>query len=401
MRTAIKLLYTTFLFLLLSSISFAQNVWESKSDMPTARKELTDAAAVLDGKIYVMGGTTPAGAISNVFEVYDPGTDTWTALSPYPISVWRASLAALDGTIYGMGGYETLNPFPFSPTNKAYSYDPGTDTWSPIQDMISPRGSSSSVILDGKIHLVGGANTTALDTHHMYDPGNDMWSSVTNLNQERSGLTSAVVNGNIYAIGGYFLSGGVQSLSSAEEYDPGTGNWTTIANMPFTKLGISSGVIQGKLYVFGNENGTNVLEYDPTGDIWTELVAMPENVNFSGAASFNNLIYIIGGGEVNLATDGIAAVNCFNPAVLGIDDIAIDETVLIYPNPSSGTINLRLARSAATIRVLDITGAVIDEMRPGGNELNLSMALHFPSGFYFVEVLLEDGELIVQKIIKK
>jgi len=377
----------------------AQNVWEPKADMPTARKEIADAATVLDGQVYVMGGTSAAGTITNVFEMYDPTTNGWTTLAPYPISVWRASLVALNGKVYGMGGYQALNPFPFDPSNKAFVYDPGTNSWSPIADMISPRGSSASVVLNGIIHLVGGANTDALDSHHSYDPDTDSWSSVSSLNQKRSGLTAATINSKIYAVGGYFLSGGVVSLSSAEVYDPGTNDWSNIASMPFTKLGITSEVVQNKMYVFGNENGTAVLEYNPAADVWTSLVNMPENVNFSGAATVEGLVYVLGGGEVNLTTDGIAAVHCFNPAILGIANYSSIKMSSISPNPASGKIWLKLQEPATSLRIIDVVGRVVTETKLSNSTLEVPVELPYNSGVYIVEVAFKNGLRNTHRVI--
>ena len=390
----------TFLIVLLfNCLGYAQNVWEPKADMPTARKEITDAATVLDGKIYVMGGTSAAGSITNVFEMYDPATNGWTTLAPYPLSVWRSSLIALNGKIYGMGGYEALNPFPFSPSNKAFVYDPSTNSWSPISDMISPRGSSASVILNGLIHLVGGANTDALDSHHSYDPDTDSWSSVSSLNQKRSGLTAVTINDKIYAVGGYFLSGGVVSLNSAEVYDPGTNDWTTIASMPFTKLGITSEVVQNKMYVFGNENGTAVLEYEPSTDVWTQWLNMPENVNFSGAASVDGLVYVLGGGEINLTTDGIAAVHCFNPALLNTVSYEVSKLSSISPNPSSGLLWLKLIEPASSIQILDVMGRLVAKISPSNGEVDIPIQLLENSGVYIVEVQFENGLRNIHQVI--
>ncbi|MEM7085986.1 MAG: kelch repeat-containing protein [Bacteroidota bacterium] len=389
----------TFITLLHGTVAFAQNVWEPKADMPTARKEIADAATVLDGKIYVMGGTSAAGTITNVFEMYDPTTNGWTSLAPYPLSVWRASLIALDGKIYSMGGYQELNPFPFDPSNKAFVYDPGTNSWSPIADMISPRGSAASVVLNGQIHLVGGANTDALDSHHAYNPDTDNWSSISSLNQKRSGLTAVTINNKIYAVGGYFLSTGVVSLSSAEMFDPVTNLWNNIASMPFTKLGITSEVVQNKMYVFGNENGTAVLEYDPTADVWVPGVNMPENVNFSGAGTIDGLIYVLGGGEINLATDGIAAVHCFNPALLSVANYDLLRMSSIVPNPSAGLIGLKLQMPASFARIIDISGRLISEIDLSNRGVEVPIQLPYRDGVYMVEVQFENGRRNMHRVI--
>jgi hypothetical protein len=60
------------------------DTWTTKADMPTAREPNINTAAVVDGKIYVIGGFhTGVGALSTV-EAYDPSTDTWTQKADMP-----------------------------------------------------------------------------------------------------------------------------------------------------------------------------------------------------------------------------------------------------------------------------------------------------------------------------
>ena len=65
----------------------ATETWTSRAPMPTARGG--GAAAVMDGKIYVVGGRPPAGSD---FAVYDPLLDVWTTLPDLPTQ--RNHLAA-------------------------------------------------------------------------------------------------------------------------------------------------------------------------------------------------------------------------------------------------------------------------------------------------------------------
>jgi N-acetylneuraminic acid mutarotase len=394
-----RFLFTLFSVLLFTGNSFSQ-VWEAKNDMPTARKEIADAATTLDGKIYVLGGRTDTGSITNVFEMYDVATDTWTTLAPYPLSVWRASVEALDGKIYAMGGYQSLSPFPFNPTNQAFVYDIATNTWSPIQDIVLARASAATVVLDGKIHLMGGANFDALFLHHAYNPTTDSWEFVANMIFNRSGLTAAVIDGKIYVVGGYFLDGsGLVSRNSVEFYDPANGGWQFRNSLPFSKLGISSAVVQGEMYVFGNENNANVLKYNPANDIWEELIAMPENVNFAGAVTVNDIIYVMGGGQINLTADGINDMNSFNPALLSIQENNLEKSFLVYPNPSRGKVSIQFKDGAIKLKVRTVTGKMIKEISISLEKRNIEIDFPFSNGLYFIEIKFLDGKHAIQKLI--
>ncbi len=73
--------------LLLAAASDGQTVggtWQQLASMPTARQEL--ASAVLNGKIYVIGGLNADGISTNTVEVYNPATNTWTSAQPLPLA---------------------------------------------------------------------------------------------------------------------------------------------------------------------------------------------------------------------------------------------------------------------------------------------------------------------------
>ena len=62
--------------------SESSQTWTTGASMPTARTEV--AGAVLDGKIYVIGGYDESGKTTDVVEVYDPLTDRWSRASSLP-----------------------------------------------------------------------------------------------------------------------------------------------------------------------------------------------------------------------------------------------------------------------------------------------------------------------------
>jgi len=81
------------------------NTWTEKSSMPTSRWSLT--SCVLDSMVYVIGGEE--GVESqwpgvSVVEVYDPGTDNWFTRSSMPTKRRAHCACVVDGIIYVMGG---------------------------------------------------------------------------------------------------------------------------------------------------------------------------------------------------------------------------------------------------------------------------------------------------------
>ena len=75
--------------------------------MPTARGALV--VAEVGGLIYAIGGGDMASGLfpSSAVEVYDPGTDSWSARTPLPVATAESTGAARGDTIYVFGGSNT------------------------------------------------------------------------------------------------------------------------------------------------------------------------------------------------------------------------------------------------------------------------------------------------------
>ncbi len=140
--------------------------WEYKKPMSSKRMVFA-AAAGPDDKIYVFGGAaglyeSDSTPILKTTEVYDPGTDTWTARKPMPRP--RDSHAAVlgkDGKIYILGG--TSGP-DTSPLKEVLIYDPVRDTWVRGPDMQFPRANIAAVATAEKIYAIGGTDMGAYKT---------------------------------------------------------------------------------------------------------------------------------------------------------------------------------------------------------------------------------------------
>jgi len=79
-----------------------EDTWTYKVDIPTARTWV--GGAVLDGKIYVIGGATSTSSVTASVEMYDPIDDTWTRMADMPAAVCAHATCILDDKIYVFGG---------------------------------------------------------------------------------------------------------------------------------------------------------------------------------------------------------------------------------------------------------------------------------------------------------
>ncbi len=131
------------------------NAWSQAA--PALAPRNSAAGAVIDGLWHVAGGRTVTGGPTDAHEVYDPREDRWRAAAPMPAGSGAGGNAAavLDGALYVFGGEVFGQPGIVHP--EVWRYDPKTDAWDAAAPMPTPRHGVGAVALDGSIYLVGGA----------------------------------------------------------------------------------------------------------------------------------------------------------------------------------------------------------------------------------------------------
>ena len=101
--------------------------------MPTARSEIV--GAVLNDKIYILGGFDNDDCSTSTVEVYDPVTGNWTRSTSLPQPLDHAAAASFNGKLYVVGG-GYLNRDTLS--DKLYIYDSSTSNWTEGASLPTP-----------------------------------------------------------------------------------------------------------------------------------------------------------------------------------------------------------------------------------------------------------------------
>jgi N-acetylneuraminic acid mutarotase len=174
--------------------------WEPRAPLPAARGGF--GAAVLDGRIYVVGGLPATRAAD--FAAYDPERDAWTALPPLPTPRDHLAVAAAGGRIYAIGGRQVRIA---AVRAEVEVFDPATARWRSLGPMPTPRGGMAVAALGDRIFLFGGEGNPA-DPRGMFadvecfDPGADRWRRLGAMPVPRHGTGGAVVGGRIHVPAG-------------------------------------------------------------------------------------------------------------------------------------------------------------------------------------------------------
>jgi len=274
--------------------------WVAKA--PALLKRTEVAVAAVRGKVYVVGGFQPGlPFITPAVEEYNPATDTWRERTPLPSGLHHAGIGAVNDRLYVIGGFELSLFSIWSPVTSLYEYDPVADRWRARRPMPTPRGALAVAALDGKLHAVGGYNRDGnTSAHEVYDPATDSWTARAPMPTARDHHAVAALNGRLYAIGGRLNRQYSQNLGVTEEYDPEADRWTRKADLPTPRSGITAAVVKDRIYVFGGEAPSGTFReneaYHPASDSWEALAPMPTARHGLGSASVDGGIYVISGG---------------------------------------------------------------------------------------------------------
>jgi len=282
--------------------------WIEQPRMPIPTGE--HAVIECQGKIHSVAGYAKHRVDQNFHQVFDPKTGSWSLKAPFPLPCNHVAGVSVGSKIYTFGGFIEQNRCPHS---KCFVYDTATDQWAPIAGLSRPRGAMSAIVLDGKIHLLGGRDVRSVEWHEIYDPSTDKYTILAGMRGstgtqpfvgQRDHMGVAVVDGKIHAIAGrmdsYDFNTGLNAV-----YDPKTDAWTFRAPLPTPRSGPSCVYISGKIVVFGGEAtgkvfGTNEA-YDPKTDSWEQLtpMALPRHgLHGATCAVIGNMVHVPGGGPV-------------------------------------------------------------------------------------------------------
>ncbi|XP_078595064.1 kelch-like protein 24 [Branchiostoma floridae x Branchiostoma japonicum] len=145
--------------------------------------------AVLQGKVYAIGGSSPQG-VQAVVEVYDQSLNKWTEGVPLPQPRYHHAVAVLDGSIYVIGGLGSDH------SAKTTVFRFSNSQWHSSRDMPVKASHITASVLNGSIYVAGYPAKLLC-----YIPEEDLWTVVANTCTGRQ-CAMTVFGGKIYIYGG-------------------------------------------------------------------------------------------------------------------------------------------------------------------------------------------------------
>lgn len=296
-----------------SIFDLAQHQLLDFQQLSDGRVEMGAAAA--GTKVIFAGGMHPSWngvdytcVPSNVVDIYDVATQTWSATT---LSDARAGMAvaSLNGKAYFAGGYHGDGTY----SDRVDIYDAATDTWTSAT-LSQPRAFyGGGVTIGGLVMFAGGITgqeqcSNVVDIH---DPASDTW-SVAHLSIAREGVQVAVAGHYALFAGGgcgvmnwYYTSGS----NAVDIYDADTHAWST-ATMSAQRINfLAAGAGDQAFFIGGRNVSTN--EVPTVVDIFTDATTagLPEHQHLAAVPAwpdpFRDHVHL---GALELVKGGVAQV---------------------------------------------------------------------------------------------
>lgn len=259
--------------------------WSAGSDMLYAFA--WSSAVMLENKFYVTGGAN-AQEVTNVVQVYNPDTDTWNDdVSSLQNGRWGHTATVVNGKIYVMGGTDVAKGDALSSIEV---YDPATGNWEYEGEMNLGRIGHRAVAYENKIYVFGGITKEpspgTLDNVEVYDPTTQTWETLTPMPTPRQ--FPAICNiGDVV----YLLGGGVAypypGSTTIEAYNITENTWEEKADLRAGLLDLNACEIDGKIICVGGSVlwATNALAYVQVYDPSTNQVYLASELQDPVASS--------------------------------------------------------------------------------------------------------------------
>lgn len=256
--------------LLLAATPVWADSWAATGQTAYLRSD-TASVRLLNGRVLNTGSTRATGA-GNSVDVFDPGTETWTATGVTHHSFAYHTLTLLtDGSVLLVGGYDGAS------TTAVEVWTTGAGAWTEVTPMAlaqSRMSHTATRLQDGKVLVAGGCGGRSFPcapnvqtSAEIYDPDTGAWTAVPDMNVPRSDHSSTLLpDGTVLITGGY-------ATTPAQIFDPVTRTWSNAGTL--TRIGSGHAatlLLEGKVLTAGGYtqafHDVEAYLYEPLAQFW-------------------------------------------------------------------------------------------------------------------------------------
>jgi len=318
--------FSSLAFCYLPSSPHRRSAWKDLPSIPITPRQEHSTVFLPPDTLAIIGGIYPNGTqfpppTTPIMQFYSISRARWTTRAPLPGALNHINAAVVGGKIYVLGGLAVAEaPYAWRATSDSWIYDPEQDAWETIPGPTAAamRGSAAVGVYRGKIFLAGGMRDLetlpdglqSSDSSVLaFDTKTRKWlelpAAARNMPAARDHASCAVVGHKMYVVGGrdhgQVNVRGTVFVLDLENLEAG---WTTSsASMPTPRGGLAAGLIGTKIYTFGGEGNTavesgvfnNTEVYDTATDSWEILPPMKLPRHGTQAFGIRGVVYLPGG----------------------------------------------------------------------------------------------------------
>lgn len=227
----------------------------------------------------------------------------WTS-SPQPMQQkrWLAAAAVLNDRLYVVGGSENSKPLA-----SAECFD--GRSWHLVAPMELPRCSFGLVSCGDTLIAAGGSTGERMVTASVEQYAAGCWRAHSTLRRPRKRHELVNVQGVLFALGG--VDSEDHPLKSVEKFF--NGRWINVAPMLHAREWFGAVVHEDHIYVFGSRclpAASTAERYDPVADRWGFIRELPRPITSPRVVALNGMLLLIGGCTGRKAS---AAVDIYDP----------------------------------------------------------------------------------------
>lgn len=400
-----KIILLSFVFI---GLNVSAQTWERSESLPSSVDGRNHAVTfAIDGVGYLGLGYNrlDSTATYDDFYKFDPVTQAWSALPPFPGGTrgFSYAVATKDKAYVGFGleifrnpnnANQLLNQY----KNDLWEYNPKTNAWRQLASCpCIARYHPAFIALDSQIFVGTGSSAQG--------NLNDWWEY--NINQNtwvQRDFLPGVERHHPYYFGidsvayvGFGHGNGI--FKDFYAFNANTSEWTKMNDFPGeARVAGTQFSHRGKGYVLSGQGNTHrnfptgeFWQYDPPQDKWNQLPAHPGTGRWAPASIVIGDTVYFGTGQTTIEHDDFWKFPLPLVSYLGTDDV-VDNVALVYPNPSQG--KFKIADAVENFEVYDMSGMLIKRALNSGS-LDLTDK---PRGVYLIRLTIQ-GQVESQRII--